>query len=154
MPALNAGINLATGEILAFLDADCLVTPEWLIRGSAPLSDKEIVGVGGGVEGYAPKNDVQRWMCRKKIFNPYIAFNSRFKPFLQNGNAFFPRDIVNAVGGFSEDLNFGEDADISWKILMKTGKRFVVVSVSYPSWRCEGVILAGAQKCHGWSLIG
>lgn len=42
--ARNAGIRVATGELLAFTDADCLPAADWVARGAAALGTSPVVG--------------------------------------------------------------------------------------------------------------
>jgi len=44
--ARNAGVSMADGEIVAFLDADCLVPKDWLKKINLKLR-RDIVGIGG-----------------------------------------------------------------------------------------------------------
>ncbi len=45
--ALNAGLNLASGEIVVTIDADTILTPQSLRRIVVPFRDPRIVAVGG-----------------------------------------------------------------------------------------------------------
>ncbi|HMN59432.1 MAG TPA: glycosyltransferase family A protein, partial [Anaerolinea sp.] len=45
--ARNRGADLATGEILAFTDADCIPTADWLRELVRPFVDPAVVGVKG-----------------------------------------------------------------------------------------------------------
>lgn len=45
--ALNAGIHEAHGDVLAFLDDDVTVEPDWLNNLTAPLNGSEWAGTGG-----------------------------------------------------------------------------------------------------------
>jgi len=47
--ALNAGIRNAHGEILAFVDDDVTVRPDWLQNLTAPLRDGQWAGAGGRI---------------------------------------------------------------------------------------------------------
>lgn len=51
-PSRNRGIAVASGELIAFLDCDCIAEPEWLKRLIAPFStesDNVVAGVTGMV---------------------------------------------------------------------------------------------------------
>jgi glycosyltransferase involved in cell wall biosynthesis len=53
--ARNLGIEAASGDLLAFLDADVIAPPDWLARVRAALEgDPEIVAVGGRVRNGRP----------------------------------------------------------------------------------------------------
>lgn len=45
--ARNLGISVATGEIIAFTDADCAVAPDWLRRIAEAMADPAVVLVQG-----------------------------------------------------------------------------------------------------------
>jgi glycosyltransferase involved in cell wall biosynthesis len=45
--ARNKGILAAAGEIVVFVDTDCVVEPEWLDALTAPFDDDKVGGVGG-----------------------------------------------------------------------------------------------------------
>lgn len=47
--ARNAGLRVAAGEMVAFLDAGVLPEPTWLSRGVAGFDDPEVAAVGGPV---------------------------------------------------------------------------------------------------------
>ena len=47
MAATNAGLAIATGEIICFIDDDCVATERWLERLLAHYADANVAGVGG-----------------------------------------------------------------------------------------------------------
>ena len=47
--ARNAGVTVATGDVVAFLDDDAAAAPDWLSRLLAPYADSRVLGVGGRV---------------------------------------------------------------------------------------------------------
>ena len=52
--ARNTGIELARGDVVAFLDDDAFAAPDWLERLCAPYADPSVVGVGGAIEALWP----------------------------------------------------------------------------------------------------
>jgi glucosyl-dolichyl phosphate glucuronosyltransferase len=46
----QTGADIATGEILAFLDDDAVADPEWLAELARPYADPNVLGVGGLIE--------------------------------------------------------------------------------------------------------
>jgi glycosyltransferase involved in cell wall biosynthesis len=55
----NAGVRIASGSVLAFLDDDAVARPDWLRHLTAPLARRDVAGVGGFLEpvwlGRVPK---------------------------------------------------------------------------------------------------
>ncbi len=49
--ARNEGVEVTTGDILAFTDSDCITPPDWLARIEREFRDNGIVAVTGGYAG-------------------------------------------------------------------------------------------------------
>jgi GT2 family glycosyltransferase len=108
-PNRNAGVAASTGEILAFIDSDCLPEPEWLENGVAGLSRFDIVGgrVTVLVDDPARKSAAE-------AFEAVFAFDFETcinkKGFTGAGNMIRRRDLFDRVGGFSN----GVSEDVEW----------------------------------------
>jgi glycosyltransferase involved in cell wall biosynthesis len=137
--ARNAGVRAAAGAVIAFTDADCVVTPGWLLHGVAPLGDPAVCGVAGLIMGVEPKNEVQQWMNSRNILDARAALANPFRPYVQTANAFFRREDFWKVNGFDTGLLCGEDCDLSWRILEATQGRLELVpeALVYHDHRCS-----------------
>ncbi len=112
--ARNAAFRLATGSIILFVDADCLAEPDLIashvtahLRLQEKASSAKIVG--GSICGI---NNNYWSLCDD--FCSWARFHANLPPDMRNGhcptaNMSVQRDIFELIGGFDEDLLFGED---------------------------------------------
>jgi glycosyltransferase involved in cell wall biosynthesis len=124
--ARQVGIRNSTGKILAIFDSDIILpTSSWLQKAVYPFIRNEDVGVVWPVN--RPPRDASI------VSRCYFGFwNSRFqerKEVLPGGNSLFSRRAIESVGGFNTKLHFGEDFDLTYRILCR-GYR--VVRLDFP----------------------
>jgi GT2 family glycosyltransferase len=111
-PARNAGVATSRGDILAFLDSDCVPEPDWIEQGVAALADFDFVG--GDVVVFS--RDAQR-PTPVEAFE--MVFNFNFRRYIEEvgftgtGNMFVPRGVFDRVGGFRTGVS--EDMDWSFR---------------------------------------
>jgi len=107
-PARNGGAAASTGEVLAFLDSDCVPEPQWLTEGLAALASYDVVG--GSV--HVLVDDPER-LTPAEAFERIFAFDIEQylerKGFVGSGNLFCRRDVFARVGGFATAVS--EDVD-------------------------------------------
>lgn len=116
-PARNAGVAAGTGEVLAFIDADCRAHPDWLRSVVRSLHSLPAGTVLGG--------DVRIWQGEKKELDAIAAYESvfayRFKLYIERhgycgtGNMAMLRQDFESVGPFAgidvaEDMEWGQRA--------------------------------------------
>jgi glycosyltransferase involved in cell wall biosynthesis len=112
--ARNAGIAHATGEIIAFTDADCIVDPDWLAELLVPLADVRIGIVGGLNLARPPANAIE--LYGERIHDHRRAIEELQPPYAITMNWASRRDVLDAVGTFDEGLLRGEDVDLAYRI--------------------------------------
>jgi glycosyltransferase involved in cell wall biosynthesis len=100
----NLGASLATGEILAFLDADCMTSRDWL---SNAIELEQSRGVWGA--HYLVPADAN-WIS--KIWFTYQAKEYEGPvSFIPSSNMFIRRADFNALKGFDESVQTSEDVE-------------------------------------------
>ncbi len=106
----NKGVELSSGEFLAFIDADCVADKDWLRNLVAFLDNDGIAGCAGAVLDFN-----KRCINKNRIYG-----NEYYLPFTGFGNAVFHRKILEEIGFLDEALGMHEeDVDCSWRVYLK-----------------------------------
>lgn len=110
-PARNLGVKHATGDIFAFIDADCLADPEWLAAAARHMADPSAEVLGGDVRiAYRDPDNLTAIEAYESIYayrmDRYIAREG----FTGTGNLVIRRPVLEAVGPFA-GLSVAEDRD-------------------------------------------
>lgn len=111
--ARNRGLALAQGEVLAFTDADCVPSPDWIEKGVNVLESRPNAGlVGGQVRLFArdPEHPtpVELYDCMFGFPQEYFVRKLHFAP---TANLFTRRCVVERVGRFRAELKSGGDTE-------------------------------------------
>jgi len=133
--ARNKAIRTATGDILAFIDADCIASDGWLAEGVNALSADGVDIVGGKVEfTYSPQKTAAEYYDTLRHLN----FNKTITQGLGTGtaNVFIPKQYFDSLGLFPEIRSGG---DFIWtKKAMDSGLNIVFsekAAVQHPTRR-------------------
>jgi glycosyltransferase involved in cell wall biosynthesis len=112
--ARNRGVDLAHGELLCFLDADCIPQADWLKRIHQRFEDPQVEVVGGGVD----TNQHGYWSLCDHVssFHEYlVTCQAGTRLMLPSLNLVMRRSVFDAAGGFAE-RPAGEDADLTTRL--------------------------------------
>lgn len=108
-PARNGAVAVATGDVLAFIDSDCVAEQDWLSAGVVGLEAYDFVG--GRVRVLLENPPL---MTPAEAFERVFAFDFKTyierKGFTGSGNLFCSRRLFEDVGGFKT----GVSEDVEW----------------------------------------
>lgn len=136
----NFGIHNAKGEIIVFIDADCIPTKDWIRNLTEPLiSENEYVtcGLVKSVQKYPIK-----WVVDHDFKSKYVSFCPTM-------NSAFHKSVFKNVGLYDLQFKYGaEDVDYCWRIL-KHGYsiRHCEKAIVFHDW---GDIKRNIQRMYGY----
>ena len=109
----NTGALESEGEVLAFIDSDCIVSPDWLKNGLQHLREPKVGAAGCG---YAI-SPTPCWIERHWFYH-HMAPPAK-TTFLPAGNMLIRKKLFSEIGGFDPSLETGEDSDLCLRLRKK-----------------------------------
>ena len=114
--ARNTGIRTATGEILAFTDADCYPATTWLTNLIQGFQDSDVGLCVGEVTALPGNTWLERYAERKNIMSQQDTLEHPFCPYGQTANIAVRACAFEKIGLFRPHMTTGGDADICWRL--------------------------------------
>jgi mycofactocin system glycosyltransferase len=115
----NIGADKAKGDILAFIDADCIAGDDWLNETIPFLQEAGAGAVGGFIDGYYQDSFLDRYEKVSSSLNmgKHLVIEAKTESgfYVPTANLLVTRDAFKAAGGFKESMDVGEDVDFCWR---------------------------------------
>lgn len=120
--AKNMGLQHATSDIVAFIDADVTLPPDWFIKVTRRYASIPSLVCYSGPYIHPDLSRVQKWILRLYslfIIQPLSIFAVNY---ITGGNCAIKKSAINAIGGFDTNRSLGgEDLNLVQR-LGKVGK--------------------------------
>jgi glycosyltransferase involved in cell wall biosynthesis len=113
--ARNLGWRSATGELIWFIDSDCVAEPDALDLLLPHLRDPKVGGVSGSYGNMRP-DSLLACLIHEEIIERHRRMPQRVN-FLATFNVLYRRSVLEKIGGFNEQFLRGQDAELSWRVL-------------------------------------
>jgi mycofactocin glycosyltransferase len=115
--ARNRGVKEASGEIVAFIDSDCIADPQWLKDLLPYFQDQRFVLVGGFVDSYYQNSMLDRYESVKSALNmgkeKVVGVGNNAVFYVPTCNVLIRKDVYLKNGGLDESMRVGEDVDFA-----------------------------------------
>lgn len=106
----NRGAESSSGNLLAFVDSDCLIQPGWRSCVCDVLCDPKTHATGAKYEVPA----ISTWIERAWYLPRH---QGRHQPrYINSGNLIVRREAFEEINGFREDLKTDEDCDLAYRL--------------------------------------
>jgi len=113
--ARNIGAINAAGDLIAFIDADIILDPEWLKRAITHFNDPEVAAVGN-FPGIADDADWIEKVWFFHIKSKHAGKDLSRVDWLASANIIFDKETFMKIGGFDESIRYAEDVDIGLRV--------------------------------------
>ena len=124
--ARNKGIEVAQGQLIAFIDADCWVDRGWLSSLVVAFKDKSIGGVGGRIVPDGHIRSSHQFLMEGKQKFLIETEEAEGLPWINTANAVYRKEVLCEVGYFNEYFVSGGDIDLGWRVSLKGYRLFYV----------------------------
>lgn len=123
--ARNRGAAVASGDLLAFIDSDCVASETWLSELVFRFQDPELAALGGRVEGLHSSSALDRYEAEMSSLclgaEARVAQGGDDTFYLPSCNLLVRRRAFADAGGFRDDLRVAEDVDLTWRLRDRGG---------------------------------
>ncbi len=154
--ARNVGIAASKGEVLAFIDSDCLPARDWLENGVAALLHCKGPAYVAGRVVTVPADPEHPTPTELYEMSTAFPFDKHLKDshYGGSGNLFVWRSIIEDVGPFDAEMQSGGDAEFGRRVFLAGYQQFFAgdAVVSHPARRTLEERLIKAYRVHAGAL--
>jgi len=116
----NAGFRVASGDIVVFTDADCIIEPDWLKKIVHHFDTSKVAAVGGRDLTPPSEGILQKSMgAIEEYWRTNIVRGSRAARAIKGCNSAYLKCVLNDLGGFNEGFIYTEEHELHHRILQK-----------------------------------
>lgn len=119
--ATNVGIKVARSDIICCVDSDILLERNWLKKVLMEFKDPSVGAVGGFIKTANPSSFWAR-MIGYDLEYRYQRIKSKYVDHISTCNIAYSRKALNDVGLFDETFKYGQDNDMSYRLIKKRYK--------------------------------
>jgi glycosyltransferase involved in cell wall biosynthesis len=144
--ARNLGIEKSKGEIICFVDDDCIADKNWIGSLAETYADPQVGGAGGKIIA----KDVDS-LCSKYVeASRFFDNENNAEVFIAGLNSSYRRQALCAIGGFDPFFRFSEDVDIGTRIRISGYKlRYVPDAIVFHNHRAGFQAVIRQIYCYG-----
>lgn len=106
----NYGIERATGDVVAFIDGDCIANPFWMREMRQSVEEGAAV-----VAGKTIAMGLRSWEELERVELNYKGFDLSFP----SCNIAFKKEVLDEIGGFDDWFITAEDIDLNLRAVAK-----------------------------------
>lgn len=123
----NVGVKAAKGEIIVFIDANCIPKKDWLENITRPIINNEEDIVCGRTTSFGKKT------AHDLIYSNYSGL--KYLNECSTINLAIRKSVFEKTGYFNEEFDYGSDVEFTWRCADKNFKiRYITNAVISHNW--------------------
>lgn len=118
--ARQRGLEVATGDVLAYVDADTRLPPTWINIAENVFEQKRDLICLSGPYRYYDGSMIKRWLLNAICWFALLSGYRLFGYMVNGGNYIATKRAIIEAGGFDKTIDFfGEDTDIGRRLHLR-----------------------------------
>jgi len=154
--ARNEGVKKAKGQLIAFVDDDCIMPEDWMSK-TVPYFQDPKVGVVGGPALPFEKDDfvyqVGKYLLSSAFTSGFASTRYKLQKSVQEvqehgligANSFVRKDVFDSISGFDREQVLSEENDLYFRITQQ-GYKLLYVPEIYVWHRAKPIVLPLIKK--------